>query len=179
MIRKQHTALLVVDVQEKLVNVMHERESLVDKLDRLIRGVRVLQLPVLLTEQYPRGLGPTIAELGEILDPYSPIEKREFSCCDNVEFVAALEQTGRNTILVSGIEAHVCVYQTVARLLDRGYQVEVVADAVDSRFPMDKQIALQKMRDLGARLTTVEMTLLELQQVARGDEFKAISRLIK
>lgn len=179
MIQKQDTVLLVIDVQEKLVNVMHDRESLVNKLDRLIRGSRILQLPVLLTEQYPRGLGPTIPEIAELLDPCVPIEKREFSCCDNAGFGNALEQTGRNTILVSGIEAHVCVYQTVAQLLDQGYQVEVVADAVDSRFSMDKQIALQKMRDLGARLTTVEMTLFELQQVARGDTFKALSKLIK
>lgn len=179
MIQKHNTALLVIDVQEKLFPVMHDKQTLLEKVRRIIQGVQILDMPVILTEQYPKGLGTTVDELIQVLDTYSPIEKKVFGCCADAGFVEVLEQTKGDNILVSGIEAHVCVYQTVVQLLERGYHVEVVADAVDSRFPLDKRTALQKVRDLGGLLTTVEMVLFELQQIAQGEQFKALSRLIK
>jgi len=178
MLQADNTVLLLIDVQEKITNVMHDKSRLLDKLQRLIAGIDVLGIPMLATEQYPAGLGPTMPELH--LDPeIVPVEKITFSCCDNPQFMDQLQALNRTTVLVAGIETHVCVYQTVRQLLTRNYSVEVVTDAVDSRNLSDREIALQRMRDEGAGMTTVEMVLFELLKKAGDDTFKAISGIIK
>ncbi|MCF7805534.1 MAG: hydrolase [Candidatus Marinimicrobia bacterium] len=179
MLDRENTALVLIDVQDKLFRVMHDKDQLLDKLQRLVRGMQILEVPIILTEQYPRGLGHTVNGLANLIPDITPLEKRVFSCCDDQGFTEMLEESGRTDIVACGIEAHVCVYQTVAQLCEREYTVEVVADGITSRTPYDKEIGLRKMEQLGAGLTTVEMVLFELQRVAKGEKFKQISQVIK
>lgn len=179
MLFKESTVFLIIDVQEKITKVMGNKQQLLDKLHRLIRGMQILEIPTLVTEQYPKGLGPTIEMITQLLPDVSPMEKQVFNCCDDPTFMKTLDATGCKNVIVSGIETHVCVYQTVSHLLDANYHVEVVADAVDSRHPLDKEVGLKKMQSGGAELTTVEMVLFELQRIAQGDQFKQISQVIK
>ncbi len=176
----EDTMLVIVDVQGKLAQLMADKEELFANLERLIRGADVLELPILWTEQYPKGLGPTIQPLAELLAPTrQPMPKVSFSCCGCPAFVEALQATGRRQVLLAGIETHVCVYQTTADLLSAGYEVQVMGDAVSSRTARNREIGLQRMRDLGAAVTSVEMALFELQRVARGDRFRALARIVR
>ncbi len=175
----ENTALLVIDMQERLFPVMHEQEKLLRSMIKLIRGAQVLEIPLLLTEQYPKGLGPTLPQIKELLPDIKPIEKVSFNCCDEAVFCQALETLNRKQVLIAGIEAHICVYQTAVALSRAGYQVEVVADCVSSREPENKLTALFKMGVVGISPTTVEMALFELLKVAKGDKFKQISSIVK
>lgn len=179
MLTIQDASLLIVDVQGKLAHLMHEKESLFENLQKLIKGVQVLELPILWVEQNPAGLGPTIPEIAGLLTDVTPISKMSFNSCRNAQFVAALEALNRRQLLIAGIETHICVYQTAANLLDMGYEVQVVADAVSSRKPGNQAIGLQRMRDAGATLTSVETALFELLEVAEGDAFKAILGIVR
>lgn len=179
MLTLDNTVLVLVDVQGKLAQLMDGREALFKNLRRLVQGAQTLGLPILWLEQNPAGLGPTIPELVELLRGQSPIAKRSFSCCGDAGFMAALRGTGRRQVLLAGIEAHVCIYQTAADLLRLGYEVEVVADAVSSRAAENKRIALEKVQRLGAGLTCVEMALFELLGRAEGPAFKALLQIVK
>jgi nicotinamidase-related amidase len=179
MLDRQHAVLAVVDVQGKLAQLMHEKQALFANLTSLIRGIRALDIPVLWAEQNPRGLGPTVAEIAAELEGMEPIAKMSFSCWQNETFAKALAATGRNQVLIAGIEAHICVYQTAQDLTAAGYEVQVVADAVSSRRPESKALALQKLRDAGVSITSVEMTLFELLKVAEGETFKNILEIVK
>ncbi len=178
MLRVESAALLVVDIQERLRPVILDSESLVANAVKLIVGMQVMGVPIVCTEQYPKGLGSTVSEVARLLED-APIEKTSFSCCDSTPFMETLEQLGRRQIIVAGIETHICVYQTVSTLLERDYEVEVAVDAVSSRTASNKEMALMKLRDRGAALTSVEMALFELCRVAEGEQFKQISRLVK
>lgn len=179
MLRPDNTALVLIDVQGKLASLMHQREELYRNLEILIKGAQILDLPILWLEQYPQGLGPTIPEVAELLKDQQPLAKVCFSACGLPEFTQALRASGRRRVLLAGIEAHICVYQTCRDLLDQGYQVEVVADAVSSRTPENKQTGLDRMVQAGAVLTSVEMALFELLRVAGTPQFKEIARLVK
>lgn len=179
MLTTDTAALLLIDVQGRLAHLMNEKEMLFDNLQRLVRGVRVLGLPILWVEQNPAGLGPTIPEVADLLPDVRPIAKMTFSSCGEPRFVAALAATGRKQLLVAGIETHICVYQSVVDLLASGCAVHVVADAVSSRSPVNKAIGIEKMNAAGAALTSVETALFELLRVARGDAFREISRIVK
>jgi isochorismate hydrolase len=179
MLSRQHSLLHIIDIQEKLFNVMHEKEQLRDNMYKLLKGVQILNLPVIWIEQYPQGLGPTIPELKELMPGQKPLEKMCFSSCRKPEFLEELKKKGRNQVLIMGIETHVCVYQTVIGLLDRGYDVRVVADAVSSRTRSNYEFGLRSMENRGAKLTTVEMALFELLAEAGSDQFRKISRLIR
>lgn len=176
---KNNTALVIVDVQTKLLNVMNNKEQLLVNLQTLIQGMNILEIPIILNEQYPQGLGPTVPELKALLGDTVPLAKQSFSCTKNPDFMNQLESLNRKQLLVCGIEAHVCVYQTVIGLKDLGYEVEVVADAVDSRTALNRQLALTKMGNYGIGITSTEMAIFELLEIARGDQFKAINRLVK
>jgi nicotinamidase-related amidase len=173
------TALLVIDMQARLFPVMNEKEKLLRNMLKLIRGAQVLEIPVVLTEQYPRGLGPTLPEIKELLPDVSPIEKVSFNCCNEDVFRKAIDALKRKQMLVAGIEAHICVYQTAVALSRSGYEVQVVSDCVASREPENKLVSLLKMGTVGVSPTTVEMALFELLGVARGDKFKQISNIVK
>jgi nicotinamidase-related amidase len=174
------TALLVVDVQEKLVPAIADAARVVWNVRRLIDGAKLFGLPVLATEQYPKGLGPTVAELAERLGDVP--SKLTFSCGGCPELFRGLEDLrarGIHKMLVCGIEAHVCVEQTVFDLLADAWRVYVAADAVGSRFEVDCRIALGRIDSAGATLTTTEAALFEWCEAAGTPEFKKISQLAR
>jgi nicotinamidase-related amidase len=179
MLQLDSTVLVVIDVQDKLFRVMPEREALAASLRKLVRGAQVLGVPVILTEQNPKGLGPTIAELADLMPGIQPIPKFSFSCCGEERFRRELEALGRRQVLLAGIELHICVYQTALDLLASGYEVQVVADCVTTRLLENREIGLMRLRDAGVSLTTAEMALFELLKTAEGDVFKEISRIVK
>lgn len=179
MLKIENSALLLIDIQGKLAHLMHGKAQLFDSLQKLVKGVQVLGLPILWVEQNPVGLGPTIPEVADLLPDVEPVSKMTFSSCRNDRFLQALKDLNRKQVLVAGIETHICVYQTAADLVAMGIEVQVVTDAVSSRTPENKAIGLQKMTDAGARLTSVETVLFELLRVAEGDAFKEIIRIVK
>ncbi|QDU42392.1 Isochorismatase family protein [Symmachiella dynata] len=170
--------LLVVDVQEKLIPAIPVADRLIFECSRLIRAARLFEIPVHATEQYPKGLGGTVPELAQLLD--SPADKLRFSCGEVLNWGAAADQTdGRYKVLVIGMEAHVCVLQTVLDLLAGGYQVYVAADAVASRKKMDWQIALRRMEASGAVILTAESAMFEWCEASGSETFRQISKLIQ
>ena len=174
-----NTVLVAIDFQERLFPVMHDKEKLLRNVVKLIKGARVLEIPIILTEQYPKGLGPTIPEIKELLSDVKPIEKVCFSCCDNEAFGHSLDSLKRKQVLITGIEAHICVYQTAMALARAGYEVQVVSDCVSSREIENKTVALFKMGAAGISPTSAEMALFELLKMAGGDKFKQISNIVK
>ena len=178
-IDRDDAVLLVVDIQERLAVAMAERERVVANAGHLIAAAKLLGVPVVVTEQYPKGLGPTVPELRAALDPAVPIEKITFDCCGEPSFAPALEAAGRSTVIVCGMEAHICVLQTVLGLLARGLVVHVAADAVCSRDPENWRTAPEFMRGAGAVITCTETVLFQLLVRAGTPEFKAIQQLVK
>ena len=174
---RDDTALLVVDVQEKLLPLILDRPQIVWNIRRLIDGARILGVEIGATEQYPQGLGPTTDLLAERLDEIPT--KLRFSCGECGGVFRRFVESGRHKVLVVGIEAHVCVGQTVLDLLGNGYQVFVAVDAVGSRREIDYQTALRRMDSAGATLTTTEAALFEWCEVAGTPEFKEISKLVR
>ncbi|MCG8480720.1 MAG: hydrolase [Spirochaetales bacterium] len=175
-----NTAVVIVDVQERLLVHMHDADRTCEKILTLIRGARALEAPLLVTEQYPKGLGPTVASIAEALDESVPrIIKSTFSCCDDAAFGTHLASLGRKTVLLAGIEAHVCVLQTALDLLETGYQPVVVLDATSSRNAQDREIAARRIEREGGRITSVESILFELTRISGTARFKEISKLVK
>lgn len=179
MMTPEDTALVVVDVQGRLAEAMDGSAALLAALDRLIRGARRLDVPVLVTEQLPHKLGPTRPELAGAIEGLTPMSKTAFSCAGERTFMDALAALRRPRVALCGIEAHVCVYQTARDLLAAGYRVEIVADAVSSRTARNREIALERMRDEGARCTSVEQALMEWLGSAADPRFRDILALIK
>lgn len=174
---RDDTALLVVDVQERLVPAIADHPRVVFNVRRLVDGANALGLPVAATEQYPEGLGPTVPVLRERLGPIR--SKLSFSCGQCAEIFDRLRERGIHKILVAGVEAHVCVEQTVLDLLNDGWRVYVAVDAVGSRHAVDRETALRRMDSSGAVLTTTEAALFEWCEIAGSAEFKEISRLVQ
>tara|TARA_B100001094_G_scaffold274588_1_gene281671 strand:- start:15 stop:557 length:543 start_codon:yes stop_codon:yes gene_type:complete len=179
MLTNQNTVLTLIDVQEKLVPAMHEKDLLIDQLKKLIRGITCMGLPVLWLEQYPKGLGPTIPEVAELLHGTTAIEKISFSAWGSAEYRQELQRLERPNVLIAGIESHICVYQTAYDLLNEGYQTEVIIDATTSRTNANHKIGVDRMSRLGAALTSVEMSLFELVKSAKSANFKTIANLVK
>jgi nicotinamidase-related amidase len=177
MMSRDDTALLVVDVQEKLLPYIENQDRLVWNIRRLIDGARLLDVAIGATEQYPQGLGPTVAPLAERLEEIPA--KLTFSCGGCAEVFERFRDAGRHKILVTGIECHVCVQQTVLDLLSGGFRVYLAVDAVGSRFPLDYETALRRMDSAGATLTTTEAALFEWCDAAGTDEFRQISKLVR
>jgi nicotinamidase-related amidase len=176
----ENAVLVLIDYQERLFPAMHDPDRLLKNVLKLVRGASVLGLPVVLTEQYPQGLGPTLPEIRELLPGAAPLAKTCFSACDDEAFLQALRRdAGRTQVLLAGIETHICVYQTALALVRDGYRVQVVTDACSSRDPANETAALRRMEAAGAGPTNVEMALFELLKVARGEVFKQISRIVK
>jgi len=172
---RERTALVVVDVQEGFRPAIEGFDELARQTAILVQGAHVLGLPVVVTEQYPKGLGPTIPEVAEHLNGAEPLPKTIFSapCAEGFDL------QGRDQALVCGIEAHICVMQSALDLVERGVEVEVAADAVSSRTRANRDVGLERMREAGAGITSVETALFELLGGAGTDEFKAIQRLVK
>ncbi|PPD57732.1 hydrolase [Dehalogenimonas etheniformans] len=178
MLEVKDTVLLVIDVQEKLFPVMFDKEILLSNLQKLVKSISLLEIPIIYTEQNPAGLGRTIPEL---IGGYEakPVSKFHFSCCNEAEFNATLSATQRKQVLVCGIESHICVYQTSMDLLLKDFEVHLVTDCVSSRTSQNKDLALRRLASEGAKLTGVEMALFELLRSSKSGQFKAISSLIK
>ncbi|MBN1545088.1 MAG: hydrolase [Syntrophaceae bacterium] len=179
MLQQESTLLVVIDIQGNLARAAADRELLFESARKLIQGAKVFALPIVVTEQIPEKLGSTIPEIAEWIEDIERIPKETFSCCSNATFMTALKSANRKQILLSGIESHICVYQTAIDLLDHGYEVHVVADAVSSRTAKNREIGISKMISAGAYLTSTETVLFELLKTAGSDQFKNIFKIVK
>ncbi len=157
---------------------MSYKEILLSNLLKMVRGCLVLQVPIMVVEQNPKGLGPTIAELGTLFSEAEKVTKFNFNCCAESEFCEKLKSTGRQQILICGIESHICVYQTAMDLIQTGYEVQVVSDCVSSRSAENKELSLRRLESENVKLTGVEMALFELLRTSKSHHFKTISSLI-
>jgi nicotinamidase-related amidase len=176
---KEDTVLLVVDIQEKLAAVMTEKDKVVGNNLHLIELAKMISLPVMVTEQYPKGLGPTVAEIKNALPFYRPIEKMTFDCCGQPPFLEELKEHSKRNVVLTGMETHICVLQTCIGLLKGGINVHVVQDAVCSRTRENWKTGVEFMREAGAVVTSTETVLFQLLKVAGTEEFKKISQRIK
>jgi nicotinamidase-related amidase len=174
------TALVIIDMQESFRSVINDFTLTAERIALVARAAQLLNLPVLVTEQYPKGLGHTASEIKAVLPAdFNYIEKTAFSSCGAKSFEAELERARAEHVLVCGIEAHICVNQTTHDLLDRGYRVHLLTDCITARAEHNKQAAFAKMQMSGALPSTIEMALFELMRDARHEQFKAIQKLIK
>lgn len=172
------TLCIVVDIQERLMPVLHQAESLVEKSRTILQGLHALEIPVIATEQYPKGLGSTVNAVKLLLENAPIFEKTRFSAYTD-EVAAALKQHNRRNIILVGAEAHVCMLQTVLDLREAGYDVYIPFECTTSRNPANKENALEQMRDNGAVVSNVESILFELMEDAKHPAFKTISKLIQ
>ena len=179
MLDKEDSVLVFIDVQGRLAEVMYEREQMGVALERMVRGAHLMELPILLTEQLPGKLGPTNEPFCSLLEGVMPIAKSSFSCWGEPVFEQALRTLGRKQVILVGIESHICVYQTAVDLLANEYEVIVVADAVSSRCPENKALALAEMQDKGAAVLPAESILFALMRDAKDPRFKQLLGLIK
>ena len=179
MFAAEDTTLIIIDIQEKLFRVMHEKDNLSANTIKLVKGIRALEIPIIVTEQNPASLGPTLPDISSLLPNIEPITKFDFSCCNEEVFLRKLDELKRNQVLLCGIEAHICVYQTAIDLSDMGYEVQVVTDCVSSRTPANRDTALTRMELEGVMPTSTEMVLFEILGTAKHDKFKEISAIIK
>ncbi len=177
----RHCALSVVDIQEKLLPPIFEKERMVRNSQLLIRLAKILDLPVLLSTQYSKGLGPTIPEIASLLPNVTPLEKIEFGCFNNDAYCARVKSLpgNRNTLLVCGMESHICVMQTALGALNSGYIVHVASDAVSSRTEWNWKIGLDRMRAAGAVISSTEMMIYELLHTSSGPAFKEMLQYLK
>ncbi len=175
----ENTVMLLIDVQGQLAQLMHEKEKLFKSFETLIQGMTILGVPIIWMEQIPKNLGPTTEAVSQYLAGRAPIEKFSFSCCSEPHFMEEFKKAGRTQVLLTGIETHICVFQTGYDLIQQGCQVQVVADCTSSRTKENKEIGIQRIVQSGGQVTCVEMVLFELLRAAKGDKFKQIIKLIK
>jgi nicotinamidase-related amidase len=178
-ITKADSLLLIIDIQEKLFPFIFKNKELSERTMKLINGCKVLGLNIFYTEQYPKGLGQTISPIKDLLEGITPKEKSKFTCCGADGIDDYLKRAGKKFIIIAGIEAHVCVLQTVIDLCQEGYIPVIVEDCVSSRAQNDKEIALVRMKQEGAIITTFESILFELLGDSKAPEFKSISKIVK
>jgi len=172
--------LVIVDIQEKLFNVVLEKDRLLKNVLKLVKTCKMLDVPIIITEQYPKGMGKTVPELvNELGDQYRPIEKTSFSCFGCREFEEKLRSIGRRTLLLTGIELHICVYQTAIDALSRGYRPVVIYDATSSRLKLDYEICLHRLLRNGVDVSTTDMTIFELVRDASHPKFRDILKIVK
>ncbi|SHI40050.1 Nicotinamidase-related amidase [Dethiosulfatibacter aminovorans DSM 17477] len=178
-ILKENTGAIIIDLQERLVPHMHEKDELLKNTEILIKGLTALGIPYFVSEQYPKGIGHTVDNISEILGECEYLEKMSFSCCDEASIDGILNKMDKKWIIVAGVESHICVQQTVIDMLEKGCVPVLVEDCVSSRKENDKRIAVERMRQAGAIVTTYESILFELCRYAGNSTFKTISNLVK
>ncbi|MFO0941955.1 MAG: hydrolase [Pirellulales bacterium] len=174
-----NSLLIVVDVQGKLARLMHQSDELIRQIGILIDGCRLLDVPIIWAEQLPEKLGPTVPELAEKLNGLRSITKSSFGCCEDETLATEIRECRRWQVLLCGIETHVCVWQTACSLLRDGFQVHVIADAVSSRSPTNRETGIQRMLAGGAQASCVEMALFELMGHANHPKFREVAKLLK
>ena len=175
----QNCCLVVIDIQGKLAQLMYDKEALFKNIQILIKAAKILNIPILWCQQCPDALGPTVPEITQLLIDNEPINKAAFSCCGAEQFNTKLNELARQQVLLCGIETHVCIYQTSVDLLRKGFNVDVIRDAVSSRTPENKQIAIDRMAAKGINISCTEMALFELLRTAEHPQFRQIAKLIK
>ncbi len=179
---KEKSSALIIDIQERLWQHIYEKNALAENTVKLIKGLNILQVPITVTQQYTKGLGPTVEIISRCLNDFNPVEKISFSCCDEPSFskiLSSYKNYDKKFIIIAGIETHVCVQQTVTDLLSTGFIPVVVEDCVSSRKGNDRNIAIERMKYEGAVIATCESILFELCRYAGNDMFKQISKIIK
>jgi len=176
---KENTALIVVDIQEKFLPVIKNIDLVIENTCKLIKSFQIMNIPVIVTEQYSKGLGKTAEAIRKELKEYNPIEKIEFSCFKNKDFLNKIKKLKVKNLVICGIESHVCVTQTLLGAISKGYNVYLVKDAVSSRKESDYKIALERAKQEGALITSTEMIIFQLLGKAGTEEFKEISKIIK
>ncbi len=179
MLNKENAGLIIVDIQGKLARSVSNSDSLIENCQKLIQGVKVLGLPIVWLEQNPEKLGETVEEIRVLLGNQQPITKFSFDGCEEPSFTRALQSLGKNSWLICGIEAHICVYQTATSLKNLGYEIHLVSDCISSREPTNKELAIKRLAQGRVTITGLEMCLYELVKNCRAPEFKAILNLIR
>jgi nicotinamidase-related amidase len=178
-LKAEEAGLLIIDIQDKLAASMKHKDQVVTNTLHLIETAKLLQMPILLTEQYPKGLGPTLPEIKDALPAYEPFEKLSFDCCQENGFGEKVNAMGRKKWLITGMEAHICVLQTGLGMMQAGHTVQIVQDAVCSRSKSNFRTGVSFMDRAGAVLTCTEIVLFQLLQKAGSEVFKIISKRIK
>ena len=179
MLSRTAAVLILIDFQGNLAQAMYNKENLFANNVKLIQGFKALNLPIMVTEQIPEKLGPTIPQLARELDGLKPVAKESFSCWANQEFHDQIESLTRRHVVLTGIECHICVYQTALDLMQNGYNVHLVADAVSSRTPENCEVGIQAVKSAGAQITSTEMVLFELLRTAADPKAKEIFKIVK
>ena len=179
MLSRTNAVLIIIDIQGNLAQAMYDKENLFANGVKLIQGIKAFNLPIIVTEQIPQKLGQTIPQIAAQLEGINHIAKETFSCWDDQNFIKQLKALNRKHIIIAGIECHVCVYQTALDLISNGYTVYLVADAVSSRTPENRQIGIDAMKSAGAHITSTEMVLFELLRTAADTKFKDIFKIVK
>lgn len=178
-IRLEDSIAMMVDYQEKLVPAIHNHEQIIKKAEQLLTGLKIVNCPVFFTQQYTKGLGMTMPELVATQDKFTYLEKMTYSCLDTEEIKDYLDKQNKKTVILAGLETHICVMQTARDLIASGYNVCIVADCVGSRTEFNYQVGMERMKREGVYITSVESVLFELLVKAGTPEFKAVSKLIK
>lgn len=175
---KDAALAIVVDVQQKIFPHIHESQKMLENLSILVKGLRVLELPIIVSEHDGNEPDPTVQPLKQSLSDYELIQKLTFSCCGDAKFILELNRHNKNIVIIAGIEAHVCVLQTAIDLKENGYQPVVVEDCIGSRKPNDKTITLERLKSEGVILATYESILYELCEVSGTEQFNTIKELV-
>lgn len=178
-LNRDDAVLFIIDVQEGFRKVLQDFDQLAKGISILIEGMKVLDVPIVVTEQYPRGLGKTVEELSQLLGEHQYFEKNCFSSAAIPELLSWLKHSGKHQVILCGIETHVCVNQTAHDLLHHGYSVHLITDAVASRVASNKAVGIEKIVNSGGIVSSVEMALFEMLVEAGTDKFKAIAKLVK
>jgi isochorismate hydrolase len=176
---KNNVALVIIDIQERLAAVMKMKEAVINNCLHLIELAKMLSIPIILTEQYPKGIGQTVEPIRRALPDYRPIEKIAFSCCDEPSFLDEMKRLNKKSLIITGMETHICILQTSIGLLRESYTIHLVKDAVCSRTKENWRVACEFIRDAGGVVTCTETVLFQLLRTAGTEEFRAISKRIK
>jgi nicotinamidase-related amidase len=179
MLNRTDAVLVIIDIQGNLAQAMFDKENFFPNTVKLIKGFKILNLPVIFTEQIPQKLGQTLPQIAAELDGITPIAKESFSCWDERNFKEQLEALSRRHVVLLGIETHVCVYQTAIDLIANGYNVHLVSDAVSSRTPENRQTGIDAMKSAGAHITSTEMVLFEILRTASDPKAKEFFKIVK
>lgn len=179
LLESENTGLVIVDVQERLMTAVGQKDRVIDNITRLLRLSALFSLPVLLTEHYLKAFGPTLSEIIDLLPSYEPVQKNVFNCCEVDAFNERLDAAGRKDIILTGVESHICIFQTCIPLLEKGYQVHVPQDAVDSRTDENRRVGLRLMEKAGAFITSTETVIYQILKRGGTAEFKEMLKWIK
>lgn len=178
-LNKEKSGIVIIDTQSKLMAVMRRKNTVVENIIKLLRLAKLFNMPVLLTEQYPKMMGTTLPEIKDALPAYDPVEKMDFNCCDVDYFNNRIEAAGLETIILAGVETHICILQTCLGLLEKGCHVHVPQDAVDSRTEENQRVGLDLMRQAGAVVTSTETVIFQILKKAGTKEFKEMLRVVR